>query len=90
VSDEPQYLRRRPAARYLNKTYGFGSESTLAKGVVTGDTPAYQKVGSRIVLYTKEALDEWAMAKIGTPRRSSSDDSSGRGKPRRAVPKHEA
>jgi hypothetical protein len=51
---------------------GFGACSTLAKGVVTSDTPAFDKAG-RFVLYTQEALDDWALAKISGPRRSSSD-----------------
>jgi hypothetical protein len=69
---ENGYLRRKDAADYLVKTYGFGAERTLAKGVVTGDTPVYRKAG-RIVLYTREALDKWALAKIGKPQRSTSD-----------------
>jgi hypothetical protein len=67
-----QYLRRKDAASYLIANYGFGAERTLAKGVVTGDTPEYRKAG-RIVLYTREALDEWARGKIGAPQRSTSD-----------------
>jgi len=70
--DDVQFLRRKAAAKYLLEKYGFGAERTLAKGVVTGDTPDYRKAG-RIVLYTREALDTWATAKIGAPRRSSSD-----------------
>ncbi|MGO9768998.1 MAG: hypothetical protein ACLPSW_05470 [Roseiarcus sp.] len=66
------FLRRKDAADYLIKTYGFGAERTLAKGVVTGDTSEYRKAG-RIVLYTREALDKWALAKIGEPQRSTSD-----------------
>lgn len=68
----PRYLRRNEAAAYLQRTYGFGAARTLAKGVVTGDTPAYHKAG-RMVLYTLPALDEWARSKIGEARRSSSD-----------------
>jgi hypothetical protein len=68
----PAFLRRDAAAEYLKSRYGFGSARTLAKGVVTGDTPEYFKA-SRMVLYTQEALDRWALAKIGPPRRSSSD-----------------
>lgn len=68
----PAFLRRDAAAEYLKNRYGFGSARTLAKGVVTGDTPVYRKAG-RIVLYEPEALDSWALAKIGSPRRSSSD-----------------
>ncbi len=66
-----RFLRRKEAATYLRETYGFGAERTLAKGVVTGDSPIYHKAG-RLVLYTREALDAWALAKIGAPRRSSS------------------
>jgi hypothetical protein len=67
-----QYLRRREAAAYLTSRYGFGAEKTLAKGAVTGDSPEYYKAG-RIVLYTREALDKWALAKIGPAQNSSSD-----------------
>ncbi len=69
---QTQFWRRDAAAEYLKKTYGFGAARTLAKGVVTGDTPAFHKAG-RIVLYTREALDEWALAKIGKLQRSTSD-----------------
>jgi hypothetical protein len=65
------FLRRRDAANYLVGKYGFGAERTLAKGIVTGDTPEFHKAG-RIVLYTREALDKWALAKIGAPQRSTS------------------
>lgn len=67
-----QFLRRSEAAKYLRDKYGFGSVRTLAKGVVTGDTPVYRKA-NRIVLYEPTALDDWALAKIGTPQKSSSD-----------------
>jgi len=66
------FLRRKDAAVYLTNKYGFGAERTLAKGVVTGDTPEFCKAG-RLVLYTIEALDRWALSKIGAPQRSSSD-----------------
>ena len=66
-----RFFRRKAAAVYLKEKFGFGSERTLAKGVVTGDSPVYQKAG-RIVLYTPEALDAWALAKIGAPQKSSS------------------
>jgi hypothetical protein len=74
--EDIQFLRRKAAATYLLEKYGFGAEPTLAKGVVTGDTPAYQKAG-KIVLYTREALDAWAMSKIGPVRRSTSDARAG-------------
>ena len=66
------FLRRRDAANYLVSKYGFGAERTLAKGVVTGDTPLYRKAG-RLVLYRIQDLDAWALGKIGAPQRSSSD-----------------
>jgi hypothetical protein len=66
------FLRRKQAGAYLTKRYGFGAARTLAKAAVTGDGPEYHKAG-RVVLYTHEALDKWALAKIGKPRRSTSD-----------------
>jgi len=66
------FLRRREAAAYLLAKFGFGAERTLAKGVVTGDSPVFRKAG-RAVLYRREDLDDWAFSKIGAPRRSSSD-----------------
>ena len=81
------FLRRKDAAVYLTNKYGFGAERTLAKGVVTGDTPEFHKAG-RIVLYTREALDRWALGKIGEPVRSTSesDAPSKRGRPAGAKP----
>ena len=67
-----RFIRRPEAARYLKDKYGFGASRTLAKGVVTGDTPVFHKAG-RIVLYTREALDAWALAKISGPLKSSSE-----------------
>jgi hypothetical protein len=67
-----QYLRRPKASAYLIEKYGFGAERTLAKGVVTGDTPEFHKAG-RIVLYTHEALDKWALGKISPPVCSTSE-----------------
>jgi hypothetical protein len=69
------FLRRRAAANYLQTKYGFGSYPTLCKGVVTGDSPEYRKAG-KIVLYTKEALDAWALSKLGAPVRSTSEANS--------------
>jgi hypothetical protein len=68
---EEGFLRRKDAASYLVSKYGFGAERTLAKGVVTGDTPEFHKAG-RIVLYTQRALDRWALAKISPAQRSTS------------------
>jgi len=64
-------MRRDAAARYLKDKFGFGSVSLLAKGVVSGDTPAFFKRG-HIVLYTQEDLDDYARSKISGPLRSTS------------------
>jgi hypothetical protein len=66
-----RFMRRHEAARYLKDKYGFGASRTLAKGVVNGDTPLFYKAG-RLVLYTRAALDAWALAKISGPLKSSS------------------
>jgi hypothetical protein len=80
TTTERRFLRRRQAAEYLQAKYGFGAVATLAKGAVTGDTPCYHKVGGgRIVLYTREALDEWALARwrsiVLASRRDNNSDS---------------
>lgn len=69
----PIFLRRKAAGAYLTEKYGFGAARTLAKAAVTGDGPEYHKAG-RVVLYTREALDRWALAKISAARRSTSAD----------------
>jgi hypothetical protein len=72
MADEQLFYRRGDAGKYLKETYGFGSEKTLAKGAWSGDTPKFHKAG-RIVLYTREALDEWAISRISKPHRSTSE-----------------
>ena len=69
VADEGMWLFNQFPKDQVKEKYGFGAVGTLAKGVVTGDTPEYHKAG-RTVLYTKAALDEWALAKISGPLRS--------------------
>jgi hypothetical protein len=69
----PRYLRRKPAANYLNDTWGVPTAaSTLAKMAVVGGGPAFHSAG-RIPLYAIEELDRYAKAKLGNPRRSTSD-----------------
>ncbi|MEJ0094252.1 MAG: hypothetical protein WDN46_12695 [Methylocella sp.] len=80
MENSPRFLRRDAAAAYLKTRYGFGSVKSLAKGVVTGDSPLYRKAG-RIVLYELSALDTWAMAKIGAPVRSSSETKAASARP---------
>lgn len=69
---KPGFLRPNQAGRYLVERYGFGAPRTLAKYRVFGGGPEYHKAG-RIVLYTTDALDTWALARIGGVRRSTSD-----------------
>jgi len=69
----PKYLRRKPAADYLNDIWGLPTKaSTLAKVAVLGGGPAFHSAG-RIPLYAIEELDRFAKAKLGNPRRSTSD-----------------
>jgi hypothetical protein len=69
----PKYLRRRQAARYLNDEWGLPTAaSTLAKKAVVGGGPAFHSAG-RIPLYSILELDRYAKAKLGNPRRSTSD-----------------
>lgn len=67
------YLRPAEAAEYLTKHYKFGSAKTLAKHRTIGGGPLYQKIGERVVLYTQQALDEWARSKISVPVSSTSE-----------------
>jgi hypothetical protein len=71
AGESPLFIRRKQAGEYSQRTYGFGSARTFAKAAVTGDGPEFHKAG-RVVLYTKDAIDKWALAKIGAARRSTS------------------
>lgn len=66
------YLRRVEAGEYLKAKYGFGSFRTLAKLASVGGGPEFHKAGA-VVLYTVEALDAWAVAKLGPALASTSD-----------------
>jgi len=69
-----RFLRRGDAARYVTETYGFPcARSWLAKLAVVGGGPVFRKAG-RTPLYAPADLDAWATARIGAPRRSTSDD----------------
>jgi hypothetical protein len=71
--NSPKYLRRKPAASYLNDTWGVPTAaSTLAKLAVVGGGPSFHSAG-RIPLYGISELDRYAEAKLGKPRRSTSD-----------------
>jgi hypothetical protein len=73
---EVRFLRRAAAGQYLKSKYGFGAAKTLAKLAVFGDGPPFHKAGY-IVLYQPQALDDWAMGKIGAARSSTSDQGPG-------------
>jgi len=67
-----QYLRRNQAGEYLKSKYGFGSGKTLAKLACIGGGPEFRKAGPATI-YEPTKLDEWALARIGEPRCSTSD-----------------
>jgi hypothetical protein len=67
-----QYLRRKQAGEYLKAKFGFGSEKTLAKLACIGGGPEFRKAGAAAI-YEPPKLDEWALSKIGEPRRSTSN-----------------
>jgi hypothetical protein len=69
---EPQFLRRKAAGEYLKTKYGFGSEKTLAKLASVGGGPTFRKA-TNAAIYAPDDLDAWALSKIGTPQRSTSD-----------------
>jgi hypothetical protein len=68
----PEYLTRPEAADYLNKRGLKITKNTLQKMATTGGGPPYQLWGN-ITVYTPLGLDSWADAKLGAPRRSTSE-----------------
>lgn len=65
-------FRSGEAANYLTHTHGVTIASrTLDKLRCVGGGPAFQKFG-RSVLYHRDALDAWAIAKLGEPIGSTS------------------
>jgi hypothetical protein len=80
------YLRRKQAGAYLQKKYGFGSASTLAKLATTGGGPRYAKAGEQVVIYLPANLDEWARNQIGAAQSSTSDGPTRRASPCRRSP----
>lgn len=62
--ENKKYLRRKEAAQYLKLKYGVGSAKTLASLASEGGGPDSSYYGSRIPLYTIEALDDWMESKI--------------------------
>jgi hypothetical protein len=73
----PRYLRRKQAAQYLNDDWGIPTAaSTLAKRAVVGGGPSFHSAG-RIPLYSLDELDRYARAKLGKPRKSTSEIAEG-------------
>lgn len=60
------FLRRREAGAYLRERYGFCSAQMLSLLAVKGGGPEMRYMGD-IPLYSREALDTWALSKIGPP-----------------------
>lgn len=67
-----RYLRRAEAGDYLRARYRFCSAKTLAKLASVGGGPSYFRAGN-VALYAREALDEWAIAKIGEQRTNTAE-----------------
>jgi hypothetical protein len=86
------FLRPEAAGRFLKENYGFGSKKSLDVLAIRGGGPEFHKA-SRARLYTPEALNAWALAKIGPPQTSTaqnirseppaSDPDRPRGRPRK-------
>lgn len=71
--ESPRYLQRTEAARHVRESWGLPcSPRWLAKLAVVGGGPVYRKAG-KTPLYAPADLDQWAQARIGGPRRSTSD-----------------
>jgi hypothetical protein len=67
------FLRRSDAATYIAERYGFPcSRQWLAKLAVIGGGPVFRKAG-RYPVYEPAELERWAEARIGPPRRSTSE-----------------
>jgi hypothetical protein len=92
MDDTPSFLRRKEAGQYLKSKYGFSSDKSLGKLATVGSGPEFRKVGqgrTSPVVYEREKLDEWVLAKLSAPLQSTSDlpaDSRGQspGRPRRS------
>jgi hypothetical protein len=76
---------REGAARYIREKYASPcTTGLLDKLAVRGTGPAYRKVAGRFVIYEEKSLDEWALAQIGEPQRSTSDSPRPARKPQRS------
>lgn len=69
----PVNFRRSNAAKYIREKYGMPcSTAWLAKLACLGGGPVYRLAG-RFPVYPIRGLDEWALARLSAPRRSTSD-----------------
>src|SRR5271154_1860382 len=73
VSENGQFLRRKAAEEYIKRRYGFGGGNFLAKAAHSGDSPPFFKPSARVVLYRARDIDDWVLARLGAPRRSTSE-----------------
>lgn len=76
MDDAPSFLRRKEAGAYLKSKYGFCSDRSLGKYATVGGGPEFRKAGPSPrspVIYERQKLDEWALAKISGPCQSTSD-----------------
>ena len=70
----PARMRRKVASDYLFEVHGVSlSPATLAKLAVVGGGPKYWKDGP-FPIYAPCVLDEFAVARLGTLRSSTSDE----------------
>jgi len=67
---ENKFLDRTEAAQYLAELGLRVSKNTLQKWATVGGGPVYRRFGNRAV-YQAGDLDEWALAKLSAPRRTS-------------------
>lgn len=65
-------MTKKQASEFLTNEMGLPtSDKTLSKLISCGKSPQYQKFGARVV-YTKQALIDWANARLSKPRLNSS------------------
>jgi hypothetical protein len=73
ATKEERLRRRSNAAEYIQSEWGIPcATKTLAKLAVIGGGPVFRKAG-RIPLYPQDALDDWALSKLGPRVRSTSE-----------------
>ena len=65
------YLNRRDAAKYLSEIGLHIATATLSKFASVGGGPAYRRFGRNSV-YTISDLDDWANARLGDAKSSTS------------------